>query len=442
LRAAELKSPIQGTSDYFNRPNIDNRKPDATKQAADVMTQPELNQDWLEDFEIIRSFHDSEVTEKVATLLDHTGFPEQLKQLFGALSEEDRGVHSIQDFLHSLRQATSIKHLQALESAFLGAVLKSTLSQVETFGLEPTSAKGQIEPHYLFISNHRDIVLDPLILNWVTLENGLSSCHCAIGDNLLVDESGRLIALLNKCFAVLRSIKSPKAMVAAMRTQSAYIRHLRFNALANIWIAQREGRSKDNSDRTNPALIKMLGLAKPKEMPLGEYIKALKLVPISLSYEWDPCDLQKAEELLAIEKGTYKKDGMADLKAVRDGLTGDKGQIQVYFDTQFSDRIPPGATHDDIAQMIDQSIQKNYAFYPVTFAAAALLSNLSGADKHISEAIAQQQQSANCGQPDIDKATIKLEQRLSGASAEIRKRVLTSYAQPILSYIALQSYQA
>jgi hypothetical protein len=410
-------------------------------QATDAMTQPDLSQDWLEDFDKIRCFNDSEVKETVATLLDETHFPEQLKLLFCAFSEKDRGALSIQDFLHSLRQAESISQLQAMESAFLSSALKSTLSQVRTIGLESVATKNQPEPHYLFISNHRDIVLDPLILNWLTLEKGLGACHCAIGDNLLVDASGRLIALLNKCFAVLRSIKSPRAMVAAMRTQSAYIRYLRFNTQENIWIAQREGRSKDNSDRTNPALIKMLGLAKPKEMPLSTYIKSLKMVPISLSYEWDPCDLQKAEELLAIEKGTYKKEGLADLKAVRDGLTGNKGQIQVYFDINFSDRIPQGATHDDIAAMIDQSIQRNYAFYPVTFAAAALLSKLRGADSHISEAIAEQQQRASCKQADIDDATAQLEQRLINALPEIRKRVLTSYAQPILSYIAHQTHE-
>lgn len=402
------------------------------------MTEPDLRQEWLADFDTIRSFNDSEVAEKIGQLLNESQFREHFSILFSAFSEKDRGALCVTELLESFRQAATVDQLQSLEKRFLDTALKSTLKNVTTLGLEAINASNcATDPQkntFLFISNHRDIVLDPLLLNWITLEKGLPACHCAIGDNLLVDSSGKLIALLNKCFVVLRSVKSPKAMVMAMRNQAAYIRHLRFNDKTNLWIAQREGRSKDSSDQTNPALIKMLGLAKPKEISLGSYIKSLGIVPVSLSYEWDPCDIQKAEELLAMEQGTYKKQGLADLKAVRDGLIGNKGRIQVFFDTQFSQRIADDANHNDIARMIDQSIQKNYAFYPVNFAAVSMLTELTSLDGGIKKVINEMADKASCTSSERMAAKQTLEQRLDGASLELRIKVLTNYAQPIITY--------
>lgn len=383
------------------------------------MTERNNQQDWLPDFDIIRSFYDNEVTEAVSKLLHETPFTDLFQTLFGEYLKANEQQISIDDLASALQQSKSIDDLQAVEKHFVSHALKSTLSNVTVKGL---SKNERTSSDYLFISNHRDIVLDPLLVNWGVMESGLSSCHCAIGDNLLVTPAGKLIAQLNKCFAVLRSIKSPKAMVAAMRTQSSYIRHLRFNQQTNIWIAQKEGRSKDNSDRTNPALIKMLGLARPKELSLADYIKSLKLAPVSISYEWDPCDIQKANELLAEENGTYQKEGQADLKAVKDGLVGDKGRINLTFDTEFHKRLESDANHIQIAAMIDESIQQNYQLFPVNYAAIELLS------------VKPEAQSPPSFSPqDIDGAKAILENKLHGTSAALREKVLQSYANPAVA---------
>ena len=157
-------------------------------------------------------------------------------------------------------------------------------------------------------------------------------------------------------------------MVAAMRVQSAYIRHIKHNLNSSVWIAQREGRSKDNTDRTNPALLKMLSLAKPKEMDSADYIKTLHIVPVSLSYEWDPCDIQKPNNAWPRKPETIKT-GLQDLESIELGLTGNKGLIQCTFDVNFNQTISPDINMNDLAAAIDRAIHRQYRLFPVNIVA-------------------------------------------------------------------------
>ncbi|MCG8611850.1 MAG: 1-acyl-sn-glycerol-3-phosphate acyltransferase [Pseudomonadales bacterium] len=382
------------------------------------MNQHDLHQEWLDDFEIISHFDDSLVKSETEQLVQHPNFLRQLHELFDAVMPNQDNTDFITLFLNKLRTAQTIDELQHFELKFLQIAMASTLKQVETIGLD------QLDPakNYLFISNHRDILLDPMLLNWALLTQEFGSCHCAIGDNLLIDESGNRVARLNKCFAVLRSVKSPKAMVRALRTQSAFIRHLFFNKQGNIWIAQREGRSKDNTDQTNPALIKMLGLGKPKEMGADEYLQQLRIVPVSLSYEWDPCDLQKARDLIEQEQGEYVRAGLSDLQAVRDGLIGHKGRIVFNFDADFHKNSALFTDYSTLTRAIDQSIQSRYRLFPVNYAAAELLNNSVAPE------------SPDVTSQNIDQAKDALIERLGDATPLERERVLQSYAQPLLTF--------
>ncbi|PIE38989.1 MAG: cytochrome C oxidase Cbb3 [Gammaproteobacteria bacterium] len=318
----------------------------------------------------------------------------------------------------SMKQADTVSEFQLVEKRFLSDVLSGMLNQVTVFGLENLSK----QQNHLFISNHRDIVLDPLVLNWALLKNGFATCHCAIGDNLLAEESGKRLARLNHCFAVMRSIRSPRAMVAAMKVQSAYIRHIRFNQSAPVWIAQREGRSKDNTDKTNPALLKMLALAKPREMSFTSYIRRLNIVPVSLSYEWDPCDIQKAEQVCSEQLGSYKKTGNEDLQAVKAGITGEKGQIHCQFNAGFNKHLEEELNHLEVAARLDHAIHHGYRLFPVNIAACELIKHpLPPTTGH---AFTNEQ---------INSARAALEKRIENQPDMIQNRIKKSYAQPALN---------
>jgi len=207
-----------------------------------------------------------------------------------------------------------------------------------------------------------------------------------------------------------------------MKLQASYIRHLSFNQSDNIWIAQKEGRSKDNLDKTNPALIKMPGLAKPTDMLFGEYINKLNIIPVSFSYEWDPCDIDKATELeLTEQQGHYQKESIEDLTAVKKGLLQPKGAVHVHFGSELLECNIDQMKHAEIATLIDRSIAKYSKIYPVNIAATAML------DNQLPIAIDTQKFSKE----DIKKAATELESRLAHCSEAIRKRVLLNYAAPI-----------
>ena len=136
---------------------------------------------------------------------------------------------------------------------------------------------------YLFISNHRDIAMDPAFVNWVLYQNGFKTLRIAIGDNLLTKPFASDLMRLNKCFIVNRSATSPREKLKAAKKLSAYMHHSLTQDKSNLWIAQREGRAKDSLDITNPAIISMLALNKPKQEAFGDYIASLNIVPVSIS---------------------------------------------------------------------------------------------------------------------------------------------------------------
>ncbi|PIE43957.1 MAG: hypothetical protein CSA50_03110 [Gammaproteobacteria bacterium] len=388
------------------------------------MSPNDLQQPWLDEFENIRSFNDDEVKRQVALLVDSDQFNLQMMQLFSDVSPDhnETAAQVIEELRESLKQADTIEQFQQIELHFLSSALSGMLRQLTVQGLNDLLQ----QQNHLFISNHRDIVLDPLVLNWTLLKTGLPTCHCAIGDNLLAEESGKRLARLNKCFAVMRSIRSPRAMVAAMKVQSAYIRHLQFNKTESVWLAQREGRSKNNTDKTNPALLKMLALAKPKAVSFADYMRQLNIVPVSLSYEWDPCDIQKAEQVCAEQRGRYIKSSDEDLQAVKTGVTGDKGQIHCEFNTQFNRQIDEEMDHLEIANRLDQCIHQGYKLFPVNVAACELIG------KPLPATLGH-----GFGNAQITRAKAELEARINNQPDVIQTQVKTSYAQPALNFAGL-----
>ena len=224
------------------------------------------------------------------------------------------------------------------------------------------------------MSNHRDIALDPAFVNWALHINGQDTVRIAVGDNLLKKEWVADLIRLNKCFIVKRSAIDRREKLSAARLLSEYIEFSLNTEHQHIWIAQREGRAKDGNDMTNPAILSMLALNKSKEAEFSEYIRRLCIVPVSISYEFDPCDISKAKELQKVEcEGSYDKPDNEDVKSIVNGITGQKGRVHIHFGEVLSAEFNNAK---EVAAHIDKEILRGYKPFSTGPVAAKMLSNM------------------------------------------------------------------
>ena len=246
---------------------------------------------------------------------------------------------------------------------FIRSALETTTDGFTYSGID---AIPQDKPS-VFISNHRDITLDPVLVNYSLWLNGHQTSKIAIGDNLLNMQVGAEFMRINDSFIVVRSARGLKAQYAAMSKTSRYIRHV-IDHGQSVWIAQREGRSKDGVDRTDPAVLKMFALAyRDESKDINHMLEKFNLVPTTLTYELDPCAARKAIELAERERtGSYVKSEHEDRDSLVQGIRGFKGRVHVAYGhpmrTGYHDA-------DDLAQAIDEIMRENRQSYP-TFRAA------------------------------------------------------------------------
>ncbi|NRA60258.1 MAG: 1-acyl-sn-glycerol-3-phosphate acyltransferase [Psychrobium sp.] len=269
---------------------------------------------------------------------------------------------------YRVKNINSVAQFQRIVAKYLSSLIKKSTDGFSFNGLD----KLDMSKPTLFISNHRDIALDPALLNLALYQSGLSTVEIAIGDNLLSEPWVSDLMRLNKSFIVKRSADSKRAMLQASKNLSAYIHHTLSDNQQNVWIAQREGRAKDGLDKTNAALISMLMLNKGKVRSIEQYLTELNIVPISISYEYDPCDSDKAIELATIEAtGEYKKDVGEDLKSITQGLIGQKGRVHIEFGESIQGDYSDSKA---IAAEIDRQIISNYRLYDSNIVAKEFLS--------------------------------------------------------------------
>ncbi|OJU56664.1 MAG: hypothetical protein BGN96_14295 [Bacteroidales bacterium 45-6] len=232
---------------------------------------------------------------------------------------------------------------------------------------------------YTFISNHRDIILDAGLLNVLRHNYGQQTTEIAIGDNLFVFPWIEKLVRLNKSFVVRRGV-SVRQMLEVSKHLSEYIHYTITQKKESIWIAQRQGRAKDSDDRTQESLLKMLALA-PEKTSVLESLRELDIVPLAISYEYDPCDYLKAQEFqLKRDDPEYKKPQGSDLKNMETGLLGFKGRIHFRFAKPINNRLDECCAGCDkqetvvrIASLIDKEIHCNYEIYPVNYIAYDLV---------------------------------------------------------------------
>lgn len=274
------------------------------------------------------------------------------------------------------RRLHSVDDLQSLMSGYLDALLRRTSDGMTVSGLDDLDPA---RPH-LFISNHRDIALDPTLLNYAIWLQGRTTTQVAIGDNLLGTGFLGDLMRLNKAFLVARDVSGAKAQLRAMRQTSAYMRRT-LEAGESVWIAQRQGRSKDGIDRTEPALLKMLQLAyRGEALSISEWLRRVRLTPVSITYEIDPCAPAKARALfLTAENGRYRKPPEEDIESIVAGIHGFKGRIHLHFSSPIEG---DPADAEALARRVDHRIIANLVDYPTHHYAKA---RLAGGDANLTE---------------------------------------------------------
>jgi len=322
----------------------------------------------MQDFEAIRPYQDDEVPGVIAKLIRDPGLRRAaarflLPRLSALLPEiADQLIGMVLQY--RTRNMRSVAEVQEFLERYMRRLVETTIAELSVSGLDelPTGAA------YLFISNHRDIVLDSGILNFVIYHAGHETARMAVGDNLLTQDFAADLMRLNKSFVVERSASGRRAMYDAMTRTSQYIRHS-LQTGHSVWIAQRAGRAKDGFDRTEPALLKMLALAWRDEMQsFADLLRLVQIVPVSISYELDPCAQDKARELAAKDRdGEYRKAPDEDLNSIVRGLTGFKGRMHLHFSPPMQGE-PEDA--DELAQALDRAIVAGMRVFPTQAAAA------------------------------------------------------------------------
>lgn len=319
--------------------------------------------------------------------------------------------------------------------AFCYGFLKGLMAKASK-GFDMNVEAVDVTKRYTFVSNHRDIVLDSALLDVLLYDAGFNTtCEIAIGDNLLSLPWVKDLVRLNKSFIVQRSL-SPREFLMASKKMAEYMHYVVGEKNDNIWIAQREGRAKDSNDRTQPSILKMMAMG--GEGSPVDRLRQLHIVPLAISYEYDPCDFLKAAEFqLRRDVPGWKKTALDDVNSMRTGIMGYKGGVHYHcapcidgFLDNLSPDIPKTKVFDVIAEHIDKEIFRNYRLYPSNYIA---LDMLEGNEAHAGRYTAE------------DKAVF--EKYLQGQIARIdipnkdeaflRERMLTMYANPARNSLAV-----
>jgi glycerol-3-phosphate O-acyltransferase len=314
-----------------------------------------------------------------------------------------------------LSDITTVAEFQAWMATWVTRLLDKTTTQVVVRGLEHMSP----DDGNLWISNHRDIAMDPALMNYSLHRAGWPTSRIAIGDNLLGHPDVADVMRLNKSFLVKRDIQKKREKLAALMQLSNYIRHS-LDDKASVWIAQREGRAKDGIDATDTAVLKMLTLhGRALKESFSESMTGLRPVPVSIQYEWDPCDILKARELVAKARdGHYEKEEGEDTRSLLTGVSGFKGTVYVDFGTPLTPEEM--ASPEDMAAAIDRQIRDMAEIMPIHRAALGLLQRRF-----------ERYTQLDAGSVDTDLQQ-QLLQRVQDEDEAVQAQVLTGYAMPMI----------
>ena len=393
--------------------------------------EPRFKKEPDDPFADIRPYQDHEIRPVLNKLIHNPEFLDtiagfyhpRLSRLAGPLM---RLIASLR-LRRQLQRVRDVQTMQVIIAEYIDRMIAETSSGLSSSGLDRLSPRR----NYVFMCNHRDIALDPALVNYMLHRGGHATQQIAIGDNLLTRPFVSDLMRLNKSFIVRRSLKG-RELLRSLKVLSRYIHHC-IESGENVWIAQREGRAKDGIDRTDPALLKMLSMHR-RDLGLGASLERLHIVPVSISYEFDACDGMKAEERYQTETaGGFSKTERSDIEAIVAGVTGFKGRIHVAFGTELE---IDGDDPERIAEGIDAQIIGNYRLYDVNFAALEMLLKRRLLPPDAAEAIEPHRREPT------QEARQALLDRLRAVKPERRPYLLFNYANPVLSRQRIQEPSA
>ena len=424
----------------------------------------------MKEFDEIRPYESGEMKEAFEELLNDRQFSRLLKGFApwlpksirnGLLRLAFKGVKTPLDFQkrfmkpivnHIIRKHTdgctfddselSVNSEQLTVNSF-GQTEQRVSDNESNHNYSLSTINYKLERRYTFISNHRDIVLDSAFLDVMLFNaNYPTTVEIGIGDNLLIYPWIKRLVRMNKAFTVRRGLTAHE-MMRSSQLMSSYIHYAVTQKKENIWIAQREGRAKDSDDRTQEAVLKMLAMGGPivnsEQSSIICSLKELNIVPLTISYEFDPCDYLKAQEFqLKRDVPGFKKSKQDDLDNMKTGIFGYKGRVHYHCSKPINTwldelkDLPKKEFYTELCRRMDCELHRNYRLYPCNYIALDTLEgNKAHADKYTGADV-RRFEDYLAGQ----LAKIKVPNK---DEAFLRERMLTMYANPVRNYMAVLS---
>ncbi|MDM1347096.1 1-acyl-sn-glycerol-3-phosphate acyltransferase [Myroides marinus] len=378
----------------------------------------------MSKFDSIRHYHDHEVNEVLQQISKHPMIKALMGYTFPNKTEEQ--------WMAALKEVKSIQQFQDDFAYYsIQRILEKSSNGLTTSGFD----KLEKDTAYLYISNHRDILMDTSLLNVALKDNGLVMTASAIGDNLVQKSFLLALAKVNRNFLVKRGLP-PRELLESSKLMSEYIQHLLFEENRSVWIAQREGRTKDGNDATHQGVLKMIGMASD-EADLMDYFKKVKIVPVSISYEYDPTDAMKMPQLLAkANDEVYVKDKNEDFINLYSGIIGQKRGIHIHVGEPLANELDTIKETVDktnkqmqaVATEIDKIIVKNYFLWPTNYIAYDIMHGTNTfADKYTEK--------------ERQLFERRLELRVDKENKIVVDGFLAMYANPVINQLKLKNEQ-
>ena len=372
-------------------------------------------------FSAIRPYKDEELPYAVNRILMNQGF-----------------IHSLANFITDASLPATVKRIRKIKTCremqeeifapMIRTFVQRSVDELTYGGFENLDKNKS----YLFIANHRDILLDSALMQLYLINNGLPTTRSAMGDNLLSAPIYTDIAKISNMFTVIRA-NTPRTMLINSTLMSEYIRHSICKEKISVWIAQRNGRTKDGLDKTQQGVLKMLYSSNKENV--FHSLKQLNIVPVTVSYEVEPCDRMKARELILTKLNKiYIKEHNEDYRSITTGIFTYKGKVHLQFgepiDTFFDDKLVFGSTNEQfqyITNLIDQQMYKNYKLFPNNFIAFDIRNNDNRFQGKYTEGEKREFMKHINRQANIEDVSF----------VKMKKTLIDIYANPVASFLSL-----
>ena len=377
-----------------------------------------------QEFDEIRPYHDEELPVIYEELIADPAFRQVAEVALPGVPFEMLAA-----------QMRACKTKQEFQVAICYNILKRIIREATQGVTFDNSAQPEKGGAYTYVSNHRDIVLDSGFLSMMLVEQGQDTVEIAIGDNLLIYPWIKKLVRINKSFIVQRAL-TMRQMLESSARMSRYMHHTIRDKHQSIWIAQREGRAKDSNDRTQESILKMMAMA--GEGDIISRLQEMNIVPLAISYEYDPCDYLKAKEFQQKrDNPDHKKTTADDLQNMQTGILGYKGRVHLCTASCLNEQLealdrslPKQELFIRAAELVDRGIFANYRLYPNNYVAADLLDGDNHFASHYTVEDKQRftdylaRQLSRIDLPDKDEAFL-------------REKLLQMYANPLRNQLSL-----